>query len=442
MPQNNQNSTPQQMVQILPSDYLTHEDDSIDLLRLILNLKKRWRQIFLITFIGTALSIAIALYLPKIYQSAVEVSLPKASSIVKLEENGLTKYSKSSLFKEYYDKARSQTFLKQYITTQGYLQKLYPEEYSASNTEKLYSKFVQNFKVEITEPKATKGAFVEEPSRFSLSLQHNNEALLLEILNGYLNTTNESLLKTIKQDQIAQRKSLIGMQQSKIALLRSNAKASRALQIEKITANNQLAIRELYQKKELLIQKSKADRTSRIAKAQEARIVAKSLNIISPTRLEGLNDKVRNESKTNITLTDNQNLPLYLMGTKYLDTLIKTLQTRKNDEIFLNEINEINLNISKIKNDQQLRTLKERQSDDPFITSLPNILNTIETLKSKSFDFTGVKAFTLEKAALLTNKAIKPKRALIVVLGGILSVFIALIVTLLSLAIANRKEEK
>ncbi|PCI61276.1 MAG: hypothetical protein COB35_06755 [Gammaproteobacteria bacterium] len=507
MSQNDQTSDHQQMVQILPSDYLHHEDDSIDLLQLILNLKKRWKQIFLITFIGTALSVAYALYLPKIYQSSVEVSQPKTSAIVKLGENGLTQYSKTSLFKEYYDKARSQTFLKQYITTQGYLKKLYPEEYSASNTEKMFSNFIKDFKVEITEPQVAKGEFIDQPSRFSLSLQHNNEALLLEIINGYLNTTNESLLKAIKKDQIAQRKSLIEIQQSKIALLRSNAKTSRELHIKKIVENNQLELNRLLQEKELLVAQAKSDRTTKIAQIEEknaqtlnelqqqkslliikakedkltqiantkeAYSIAKTLKIINPTRLDALN-KTRNEqAATNIMLSNSNSLPLYLMGTKYLETLLKTLTTRENDAIFLPELSQINSKIAKVKkdialkflkerkndapflselnkietkivklkNDQNLKALKERQSDDPFITSLPSILNTIETLKSKSLDFNGVKAFTLEKAALLTNKAIKPKRALIVVLGGILSGFIALIVALFSSAMANRKESE
>ncbi|TPH18963.1 Wzz/FepE/Etk N-terminal domain-containing protein [Litorilituus lipolyticus] len=435
---NSRNKKHSQIMKARHSDHIEYEDDGIDIIALIINLKREWKKITLITVIGVTLSVFYALSVPKLYQSSVQLSLPEAASIVKLDQSGLIKYSKTELFTEYYNIIRSQDLFKSYLLSNNYLEKLYPESYTIEDLDKKFNEFYTNFRIEILEPKVSKDEFVTNPSLFSISLQHTNEALLLEVLNNYTSYSNSQLINNLEQDQKSQKILQLSIKQDEIDLLRENARSTRELLISKIESENTLTLNELHQQRELLISKATADRVSRIAQAEEAFAIAESLNIVSPTRLDNLNNKA-SKTTTSITLSENQSLPLYLMGTNYLSTLMKTLKAREDDAPFLIKVNEIESKIAKIKNDQKLKALKERESDDAYITSLPTVLNTIAQLKSKTIDFDNVKSYTLKKEAILTKKAIKPKRALIILLGGVISGVLALVIALFSLAVANRK---
>ena len=190
--------------------------------------------------------------------------------------------------------------------------------------------------------------------------------------------------------------------------------------------------------------------------------------------LEDLKSSQGANPSTNINLTNVQELPLYLMGSKYLETKIKTLKERKDEELFIEELHALDLEINTAKNDRQiaqlkaresdeqyikqlnvlddkiaavkhdqkLQTLLNRQSDDPFIPKLSETLVEIERLQALSFDFSDVKMYVLDRAALITGIAIKPKRSLIVVLGALVSGILAFIVVLLNFLVVNHKRKQ
>ncbi|KHO65976.1 LPS O-antigen chain length determinant protein WzzB [Pseudomonas flexibilis] len=79
----------------------------------------------------------------------------------------------------------------------------------------------------------------------------------------------------------------------------------------------------------------------------------------------------------------------------------------------------------------ELEVLRKRQSDDPFITELRSLQESLDFLKGVDVSPDNVAAFTLDNAAQVPETPIKPKKALILalglVLGGMLGVFIALV---------------
>jgi LPS O-antigen subunit length determinant protein (WzzB/FepE family) len=485
--------------------YQHRQDDGIDLIQLFLGLKKNWKQIFLIVFIGTVLSIAVALALPKIYEPSVQVSLPSIASSAKLDENGLKPYSQLKLFKEYYDKARSESFLRKFVDVNQYLEKLYPDKYSVEKTDELFATLAAGFTIKVDEPIVDKGKFVAEPTQFTLGLKHTNEPLLVEFLNNYLDYINDELITIIANEQSVERATRLTKLNREIKLLRENAKTVRQLtidrkkaanaeEIEKLQQSKQLLvakanqdraikinkleeeiqqkINELEQSKSLLISRSLANRLTQIANATEAEQIARNLNIVHPTPLDRLNkgDSSAKDAATSITLSDKQELPLYLMGTKYLATLIKTLKARDEDAVFLTEINNIDSEIAKASNDQalkilkareseapfleeinqidqdikrvendvELKTLEERESDDPYIQMLPEKLNAVSALSSLSLTFKDVQAYSLDRAAVISKMSNKPNRKLIVIIGGLLSVFLALFFVAVKIATLQR----
>jgi chain length determinant protein (polysaccharide antigen chain regulator) len=88
----------------------------------------------------------------------------------------------------------------------------------------------------------------------------------------------------------------------------------------------------------------------------------------------------------------------------------------------------------------EIENLQKRASDDAFIQELPALFNRLEELNSMTFDFAGIKPYRIDKVAEADGKAEKPKRALIVVVGTVLSGFIAIFVALIMGAVKRRRE--
>lgn len=492
-----------QNTQVVPVDSSHSTQDEINMLQLVIDLKARWKQLFVISFTGAALTIAIALIIPKHYKQTVVVTLPSADSTVKLNENGLTEYSRLSLLKVYYDKVRSVSFFRQFIESKQYLSKLYPDLYnSTSNGEQLFARINNEFEIKVLEPKVKKDEFINSPTQFSVSLIHTNEALLVSLLNEYVVYSNEHVIKQLKTEQSYERESRIALLNREIGLLKSNAKTIRELKIARIEVennkqldilnqrkeliiakeqghrlteiatleeDNKRKLNELEQQRTLLVSKAAQDRATQIAKAEEALKIATNLGIELPTRVDEMDSN--NNGSTQINLNSAQELPLYLMGTKYLTTFVETLKNRENEEIFISEINaldvnieqvrnhqalktlqaresdapflteihDIDLEIERIKNDRELNSLKELNSDEPFIDILPEKLNTIAALNALSLDFADVNVFTLDQEAFLTNKPVKPSVRLLAIIGCMLSGILALMLVSISIMIERRK---
>jgi len=111
------------------------------------------------------------------------------------------------------------------------------------------------------------------------------------------------------------------------------------------------------------------------------------------------------------------------MGSDYIKGVISNLKSRQQKELFIKEISGLKKQIEEIKHDIKLAALKARKNDDPFIAELPALLQKLSKLESISFD----------------GQAEKPKRALIVAVGGVLSLFMGLFAALIAGAVKRRK---
>jgi len=494
-------------------DYnLLAAEPGIDFIQWLINLKQRWKLILIITVLGTVLSVFASQISPKIFKVSVEVVLPAQYVITAVNTNGLYSFNSDKLFNLYYNKLRSKENFKNFIYEHGYLSRLYPDKQIAgvqttSNVlDKLFSRFARTFVVETLEPKQLPREPKQSPTIFSVSLRHQDEALLVELLNHYLVYINDVLLLELSDFQKKDRDIQLSDYRQQIAILKSIAKNNIEFEITKRESDNKektallkqqkqvivdeakldryiaIALRkeankkqlnELKQQKQLMIDKAKQDRLSQIAVTQEALSIALSLDIVYPTRLEDMKVEQLNSTnaKTNITFSNEHSLPLYLMGSKYLTTLIKTLQDRETDIVFLKELNQIDSDINKVKNDQTLKSLITRENDAPYLTALnkinteielltndlglkflkerlqgdihseefSEITNKIKQLESLSLNFTGLQVFILDKSAMLGNKPLTLARSLYVIFGAILSLFFALSIALISAVMANRK---
>jgi LPS O-antigen subunit length determinant protein (WzzB/FepE family) len=428
--------------QVLYSYPAPTNNDEIDLGDLLSRLAAQYKLIVGITVIGMLITLAIAMCLPKIYRQEIIVSKPYETDIIELNANGYKKFTAQSIFKRYYDELRSQERLETFIIEGNFLPALYPKSSEQENT--LIAKLNKDFKVEILEPQpSVKGGSVSEPARILVRLEHENEEAIAKLLNDYILYIEKSLVKDLSKQQKLQIESELKSIERDIALLRISGRADRETEIEKLDEKNRIEIEELNTKIEALLLKSETDSTHELIAMDSAYKVAKKLNIKKPTSIVDIGRNFSESSnKTEITLTDRQELPLYLMGTDYLDAKREELKTRKDNTPFIAEYSSLKQKIKILQDDAYLKALKNRGSDDPYIDGLSKLMERKERLKKLSINFDEIKTLKIEKRPKVTGINIKPKKVLILVGGSVLSFLLALFIGVVSAAlISNRRVE-
>ncbi|AQQ67503.1 chain-length determining protein [Microbulbifer agarilyticus] len=90
----------------------------------------------------------------------------------------------------------------------------------------------------------------------------------------------------------------------------------------------------------------------------------------------------------------------------------------------------------------EIETLENRASDEPFIVSLRNLQEQYLLLTSFQVSPESVAVFQQDGAIVVPDAPVKPKKVLILLLGGVLGVFLGVIVALVRLGIKNHSEDK
>ncbi|BDX07679.1 Wzz/FepE/Etk N-terminal domain-containing protein [Planctobacterium marinum] len=479
------------------------QDDELDVLQLLLDLKERWKTVLGVTLLGTLLAVVIAVTIPKEYQAKVQVALPSDANVLAFNDNSLISLTKQQLFERYYQSLGATINFVEFLTKDTTAKELFPD--SDLPEETLAARFAEDVSVEILEPVVVKGEAAQNPTKVEIRVSHTNESLLVETVNEYIQYTAKQLLsdlesqsKSIKSIKIFRLERQLGLLRERarqerlrqvalieegneeelskleqqMQLIIAKAKNDRMVEIAQLEEENALELQNLKQQYQLVLERSKKDRETQIAEAREALKIAKELDITLPTPVSDFRVKRGDVAATNINLTDNPSLPLYLMGTRYLDSLIESLKGRESDELYLRELNRIAVEIERIKNDKRLeqlknkeddkstiaslneltkkiaaikddialQALKNRQSDDNYIEELPDIFSEIRDLNSKSLTLEGVEPMSVTRAAVATGEAVKPDVLLIIVLGLVLSGLLALIIVLVCASMARRNK--
>ena len=442
--QNSENSLQPIIYGVLPNQM----GDEIDLGKLFSRLFSQWRLILGIASSGTLLAVVVALILPNVYLPSVTVSVPLSGNVASVATiNTLLSGGGDELpaepqqvFSSYFKLLRSDMVLTEYIHEKKYLEQLYPDDAELESV--LLFDLLDGWRVKIEEPAPEKkGAYIANPNRVEISIEVEDEAIGVDLLNGYSSYVNQRLVTNLQNDAREIINYKIEVLSKQVAMLRDQYRQDRVLIIQKMEQENAKEIALIEEQVTAYLRKQAANRATRIANAKEALVMAKSLDITYPTTLEALAQKSQKGNGTNtaITVVDKQASSLYLQGSKYLTTLIETLEKRESDEEYLSEINNLREKIHLIKNDQALVALKKRESDDPWIESLPEKLAQIDALKILSPDFTSLIAYSTDGTAMITGVKIKPKRKLIVVIGFVLSLVFAIFVAMIA---ASRRKSK
>jgi len=422
--------------------YNPHHDDEIDLLELFDRLLQQWKLILSITLLSALAGLVYVLNQPNEYQVDAKVSLPSPAhverfvteSLIAMEDPG------QELFTRYYRFVRANRNLRAFTLAHDQLSLLYPNMGSLTDRNRLLAELADAFSVTIAEPQAGRNETATAPTLLRIALNTTQEQAGIEFISGYMKYANATLMQNFQQQMESIRSERLRDLNRQITLLREGAETEREMAIARKQEENELALAKLVLERDLLVQLAGRNRVTQLAEIAEAKQIAEQLGLREPTPLDKLANKEQDMASM-VPLSTNQDVPLALMGTRYLKTLEETLKARNEDEIFFRSINDIDKEIQAIKADPVLQALQARTNDDPYIEELPALLTKIDKLKSKNFNFNDIELYTAEQLANPGDNRVGPRRALImalcIVIGGMAALFIALIRG----AISHRRKE-
>ena len=211
---------------------------------------------------------------------------------------------------------------------------------------------------------------------------------------------------------------------------RASYNASKEAKIATLLEESALKRAQLKDELKALREELKTRRTNRIQELSEAISIAESLGIRTPTTPSAMAETTRGGAQVIRTEVTNQEMPLYFMGTEALMAERDALANRKSDDFIEPRIADIQSELAMLENNREVEILKERESEDLYLTNLAELREEAARLKGIKLDTERLRLVRLDQPALQSTDPVKPKKAMILalglVLGGMLGVFIAL----------------
>ncbi|MCG6542256.1 Wzz/FepE/Etk N-terminal domain-containing protein [Pseudomonas sp. KSR10] len=240
----------------------------------------------------------------------------------------------------------------------------------------------------------------------------------------------------VRQQIAADLDTLIGNRlnqlEANMAAARANYEASKEVKIAKLSEADELKRAQLNDELSALRQQLKTRRDNRINQLNEAIRIAKSLSITKPTTPSSLGAaEITSQGSVIRTEVNNQQIPLYFMGSDALEAERKALLARRSDDFTEPRIAQIARELKLLEHNRQIETLNSRENEDLYLKGLAGWREEAARLRALHIDTDTLKLVSLDQSAVAPTRPIKPKKALIValalVLGGMLGLFIALV---------------
>ena len=270
-------------------------------------------------------------------------------------------------------------------------------------------------------------------SFISLELNYPKGVDGVKILNGFVDYAIKAEREQIAADLAVIVNNRLTELKGKINAARSSYENDKEARIATLEEADTLKRVRLEDELKALRQQLKMRRTDRMAQLTEAIGIAKSLGIQKPTTPSALGDSARTgDSSVMRTEINNQQIPLYFMGVEALEAERTALQQRKTDDFTESRVAQIAKELQLLKSNREVEVLKQRQNEDVFLKGVEPLRAEVVRLGNLSnLDITALKLVSVDRKALAPTSPIKPRKALILllglVLGGMLGVLIALV---------------
>ena len=416
----------QQNQQPMPPSY----DDEIDLRELFLKIWTNKLWVIVSGVVCVAFAVLYLLVAKPVYQVESFVRPPLDSAFNEINLSGLNGIDAEQAFELFRKTLESKEIRREFFDLPK-IQAGFTDDTQLSD-DQLFLEFVKEMALKV--PVAKKDQVIVSDAN-TFTYKHTDPQYAANVVNGLVLAANRKAVKEYESEFETKRITKLEQLGERIDLLQQLAKSKREQRIEELGEISQLAISNAQDKLNMLKNKARQEREDRIQELDEAIKIAGSLNIEEPTTLSQLASSgqvTASQMAINAELK-NGTEPLYLRGTRHLQAEKKALVNRKSDDFTDPAIREQIGQLELLRQNREIEVLKARQNDLAFIMDkIEPLMDEKQNLESLDIDFASMDFVRVDQPAVLPKKPIKPRKALILavamVLGGMIGLFIALIV--------------
>lgn len=227
-----------------------------------------------------------------------------------------------------------------------------------------------------------------------------------------------------------------------IKAARANYEADKASSIAQLKEADSLKRAELQDELKALRQQLRAKRMNRIMQLDESIGIAKSLGIIKPTTPAAMGDEGRaaqGQGSVIRTEVNNQQIPLYFMGTETLQAERDALKARRSDDFTEPRIAEIAKELKLLEQNRKIEVLKSRKDEDLFLKQLAQLREEEARLKGLDLDLSALTLVRVDQPAAQPLDPERPKKLFVIAIGLAAGVVIGVIAALIR-GVVKRRE--
>lgn len=236
----------------------------------------------------------------------------------------------------------------------------------------------------------------------------------VSILNGFVDYAIAIERQQIAADIEVIVKNRLNELSEKIKAARASYDMEKEARIASLHESDNLKRAQLQDELKALRTQLKTERADRMTQLDEAIGIAQSLGIRRPTAPTSLGDSDRVNSQVVMrTEVNNQQIPLYFMGTDALAAERAALKLRKSDDFTAERIAQIAKELQLLQSNREIEILGLRENEDLFLQGVQPLRAEMARLRNLNIDISRLQLVTIDKQALEPLSPVKPKKALI-----------------------------
>jgi LPS O-antigen subunit length determinant protein (WzzB/FepE family) len=423
--------------------YLIREvpGDEIDLGILLRKIGSEWKIVTAIVFAGIISSLAIALSRPSIYEVETILHAPSISELGDLLDQNLIEIKPTSALRQVIDQILAPELQKRTLENSNLFKPLMQETDVPAN--EMVNSINHNLKVvRIQHEYYELGKEEKTPLKeINVSIESSTPVLTAEFIHQLVTNAQKEALDNISEDARRLKAKQLGEIRRQLESLSLAAKGSREAEIVRLQEANREKAALTQQQIELKVRKAVKDRENEIIRLAEALETANALDIREPVAWDDLRPLRESRQITNDLGGKDVWEPLYFRGSRLLKAELDRLQGRKDDRPFVTGLTELDSQMIQLKNDPRIDALRSRDNDTIYIDKFDEMQRKINDLLDQPTEFPNAQmAVVSQPAAVPASPTNRPM--LIILVGVVLSGFLALTVAMVRISLRNTNSDQ
>ncbi|QBF27928.1 chain-length determining protein [Pseudomonas tructae] len=269
------------------------------------------------------------------------------------------------------------------------------------------------------------------PSSVALELDYPEKIDGVQILNSFVDFAVATERQKLASDFEVVLKNRITELDKKIDAARATYELDKEVKIARLQEVDDLRRAQLQDELNALRQQLKLLRKDRIAQLTEAIGIARALGIVKPTTPSALAEAEHAASaRVMRTEVNNQQIPLYFMGTEALEAERAALLQRKSDEFTEARVAQIFKELQMLQVNREIQVLKRRSNEDIFLADVESLRNEYLRLSTLQIDVNQLQLVGIDRRAVQPTAPVKPQKMMVIVLGLMLGLILGTVCAL------------